>query len=187
MLTMLLLGQLVAGDGTGTGPAPIPEEVREAPRIRGGVHFAVAGGFSGFAPGFGPGLCLEVGATFADRYSLVARATVGTIVVANVGSIALGVDVALWERVSLGAGVSIAFVGGFVDMPASIAVFAPLRVVFSPFPRSPDDRWRSGLSLFAEAGPGYGLIMSAGFFGRGAARPSPMSAVAAIGIGYAWW
>lgn len=181
--SMLLLLQLAS--------LPVSTEAREAPRVRAGIHFAVAGAFSGFAPGLGPGFSADLGATIGDRYSLVARLTIGTIVVVSVATLGLGFDFALTERLSLGVGVAIGLVGGlFVgngDLPFSLTVFAPLRFAFAPFARAEDHLSRKGLLLFVEVGPGYGLAMSGGFFIGPRVRPSPLSVEAAIGVGYAVW
>ncbi len=183
MLTTVLLMQLAAGD--------VPLEVREQARVRGGIHFAVTGAVSGHAVGFGPGLSAELGATFADRFSAVVRATFGTILVGTVATIGLGLDYVFSDHWSLGIQPSIGGVGGVFfgggDVPASITLFAPVRLVFAPFERAPGQAPRNGLVIFFEAGPGYGLVMSAGVFARPAMRPSPFSAEAAIGVGYAVW
>lgn len=189
MWSALLLLQLASVEGVGSGPAS-SEVSREAPRLHAGVHFAITGAFSGAAPGFGPGVSTELGATFADRYALSARLTVGTIVVLTVATVGLAFDVALSDRLSLGLAASIGVVGGVfvLDMPGSVTVFAPLRVVFAPFARQPHQVGRTGLVLFAEAGPGYGLRMSRGLPSPGPAPVlSPLSAQAGIGVGYAWW
>lgn len=62
----------------------------------------------------------------------------------------------------------------------------PVRVSFAPFGRKDSELARRGLVFFAEAGPGYGLVMSPGF-GRAVPRPFPLSFTAAIGVGYAVW
>ncbi|MDP1828944.1 MAG: hypothetical protein Q8L48_37125 [Archangium sp.] len=182
LLTLLLL-QLASGQPSST-------EAREAPRVRAGIHFAVAAAFSGFAPGMGPGLSTELGATLEDRYSLVARLTVGTIFVVSVATLGLGFDLALSERLSLGVGVALGLVGGLLigngDLPFSLTVFAPVRFAFAPFARAEDHLARRGLLLFVEVGPGYGLAMSSGFSGP-RPPPSPLSVEAAIGVGYAVW
>jgi hypothetical protein len=179
MMTSLLLLHLAS--------APVAPEAREELRVRAGVHFAVAAGFSGFARGIGPGFSAELGATFADRYSLVVRVTIGTILIVGVSTVGIGFDVALSEQWSLGGAVSGGLVGGVIDLPFSLAVFAPLRLVFTPGLRPEEQRGRKGLSLFAEVGPGYGLVMGAGHTLVQPPRPSPLSIEAAIGVGYAWW
>lgn len=200
MTAVLLLLQLASvGEVGGAMPPlePSSEAARLAPRIHAGVHFTIAGAFSGAAPGVGPGVSTELGATFADRYAVSARLTVATIVVASVATVGLAFDVALSDRVSLGLAASIGLVGGIFipDMPASLTAFAPVRVVFAPFPRAPHQAARTGLVVYAEAGPGYGLVMGEGFGGRIRApdvpRPRlalhPLSVQVAIGVGYAWW
>ena len=119
-LSSLLLLSLAAGP-------PVSEEAREAPRVRAGIHLAGAAGFSGFAFGGGPGLSVELGATFADRYSVVARLTVGTLIAVMASSATLALDVALNDRLSLGAGFSVGLVGGLLtaDLPLALAAAAP--------------------------------------------------------------
>lgn len=198
MMTMLLLLQLASVDGVGSAVPPFEpttEAARLAPRIHAGVHFTIAGAFSGAAPAVGPGISAELGATFADRYALSARLTVATIVVVSVATVGLAFDVALSDRVSLGLAASIGLVGGIFipDMPASLTVFAPLRAVFAPFGRLAHQAARTGLVVYAEAGPGFGLVMSEGyganFRAPGVPRQtlSPFSVQAALGVGYAWW
>ena len=177
MLTTVLLMQLAAGE--------VALEVREQTRVRGGIHFAVAFAFSGFAIGFGPGLSAEVGATFADRFSAVVRLTGGTIIKSNVITIGVGLDYAFSDRWSLGIQPSIGLVGAFYgNVPTSLTVFAPIRLVFAPFGRAPDQVARRGLVLFVEAGPGYGLIQGTAF---PLTMPIAYSGGAAIGVGYAVW
>ncbi|MDP3156667.1 MAG: hypothetical protein Q8N23_28605 [Archangium sp.] len=182
MLTTVLLMQLAAGE--------VPLEVREQARVRGGIHFAVTGAVSGHAVGFGPGLSAELGATFADRFSAVVRGTVGTIRVSTVATIGLGLDYAFSDRWSLGIQPSIGLVGGLFygagDLPLSLAIFAPVRLVFAPLTRPGDQVVRRGLVIFLEAGPGFGLVMGSGFR-RPSVGPSPFSLEAAIGVGYAVW
>lgn len=198
MTAVLLLLQLASVGEVGSAMPPLEpssEAARLAPRIHAGVHFTIAGAFSGAAPGVGPGVSTELGATFADRYAVSARLTVATIVVASVATVGLAFDVALSDRVSLGLAVSIGLVGGIFipDMPASITAFAPVRVVFAPFPRAAHQAARTGLVLYAEAGPGYGLVMGEGYGARvrapGVPRAalSPLSVQVALGVGYAWW
>lgn len=201
ILTALVLVQLCAGETTGSSGAletrgsasgeAVPHAAREALRLRAGIHLVGAAALSGFAGGVGPGVSAELGGLVDDRYSLVARATLATILVATVATLGLGFDAALSERFSLGVAATIGLVGGLFygngDLPFSLAVFAPVRLSFAPFARSEADVARRGLILFVEAGPGYGLVMSGGFFIGPRTRPSPFSFEAALGVGYAVW
>lgn len=163
-LTALVLLHLCAGAATGSSSSfetrgsasgeAVPQAAREALRLRAGIHLVGAAALSGFAGGVGPGVSAELGGLLDDRYSLVARATLATILVATVATLGLGFDAALSERFSLGVAATIGLVGGLI--------------------------------LFVEAGPGYGLVMSGGFFVRRTPR-SPLSFEAALGVGYAVW
>ena len=102
MVTTLLLLQLLAAEVTREGPPPASTQSREQVRLRAGVHFAMAGAYSGAAIGFGPGLSAELGATFSDRFSLSGRLTIGTIFIVSVATLGLAFDVALSDRVTVG-------------------------------------------------------------------------------------
>jgi hypothetical protein len=197
MLTTVLVVLLGAGEGVSVAPevqgdaaGPVVSvEDREAVRLRGAIHFAVAGGFSGFAPGVGPGFSAELGATWADRFSLSVRGTVGTIVSLSIVMAGVAFDAALGERFSVGVAPSFALLGGVIlvaTLPVSFTTYLPLRVSFAPFGRGGQDVARKGLVVFAEAGPGWGLVMSPGQSAP-VPPPFPLSVTAAIGVGYAVW
>ena len=191
MLTVLLL-QLVCADGRGEPAPSVPVGAREAPRVRAAVGFIVASGlgFRSTAVGFGPGLTAELGATFGDRFSVVARASLGTILMASSATAGVGVDLALSDRWSLGLGVALATLGGIfiTDLPYSLSFGLPVHAVFAPFGRAAHELGRRGLVLFAELTPGYEWVTSRGY------RPAnndplgpPVSIAGLIGVGYAWW
>lgn len=177
----VLVLQLVAG---------ADEEAREAVRLRADAHGVLGASFSGFAIGAGPGVSLEVGLVFADRFSFGLRGTLITLIVVNSWMVGLALEYAINDRFNLGVAPSIGVLGNFVytDMPFSSALFAPVRLTFAaeaPF-RSDQEVPRKGLTLFAEAGPGFMLRTSAGFRGAGP-PPTPLSFTAAIGVGYSVW
>jgi hypothetical protein len=188
MLSTLLLMQLCAVGSEKTVAAESVSESREALRLRAGIHLVGGIAVSGFAVGLGPGLSAELGAIAEDRFSLVARLTLATILVTNVATIGLGFDAALSERLSLGVATSIGIVGGLFisDFPFSLTVFAPVRLSFAPFARAATALARRGMLLFVELGPGYALVMSPGL-ARPATVPSSFSVQGTLGFGYAVW
>jgi hypothetical protein len=178
MLTTLLLMQLCAGDVS---------ESREETRLRASAQFALAAGLSGPALGFGPGGSLEIGAVFADRFSVVLRTTMGISVIANLLMAGLGFDFAISDRFSLGVTPSIALVGSLaIDLPSAAAAFAQMRLTFAPFGRGEGEVQRKGLSIFAEAGPGIALGVSSSPI-PGGTPSSRVSFAGAIGVGYSVW
>jgi hypothetical protein len=191
MLTTVLL-LLASVEGRGELPPPIESSAREVTRVRAGLGFIVAAGvgFRGRVVGFGPGVSLELGATFVDRVSIVARASLGTIFIASSGTVGVGVDLALSERWSLGLGVALASLGAvlFTDMPFSWSIAAPVRAVFAPFPRAAQEVGRRGLVLFAEVTPGYVWVASLGYVPQSNVLAGPPFSIAGlVGVGFAWW
>jgi hypothetical protein len=183
MLTALLLLQLAATD------VSLPAntiDAREQARLRGGVGFVLAGGFSGVAGGVGPGVGAEVGLTLRDRVAFVARASFGTIFVVAAAQLGIALSYALSDHVELGAGLSAGFAGGLAaDLPRALTAHLPLRVVWAPTPRAADATRRTGLVLFLEAAPGF--VFDSSLPRAPPVAPSPFAISLTLGIGYAWW
>ncbi len=191
MLPLVLAVALSAAESIGApGPGTTATvEQREAVRFRAGVHFAAAAGLGvqTGAVALGPGLSVEFGAVFKDRYSLVARATGFTAVVFTGFSFGLGFDAALSDVLTLGAGVAWSGISG-VEAPSAISVGVPLRLVVAPFGRKVTEVGRSGLVFFAEVMPGYAYVNGRGYRQSLPAEPrAPLSLMATLGVGYLWW
>jgi hypothetical protein len=183
MLSMLLALQLASS-------AAEVEEARLDPRLRGAVSLiGTAGvGFRTGAFGAGPGLSAELGALFGDRTSIVARLTVGTLIFIGVAMLGGGVDYALSDHWSLGAGLALVALGNGTgsDLPSAIGGAVPLRVVFTPGAREPQQLRRRGFAFSFEVSPGVAPFGSAGFrFGPVMLGP-PFLVVATLGVGYQW-
>lgn len=172
-------------------PSPQVLDARHATRLRWGVAGVGAGGVGighgGF--GFGAGVSAEVGGVFADRWSLVPRLTVATVLVANLVSFAAAVEYSLSDTlgVSLGLGGSYLGATGF-DLPVSVSLIAPLRVLFSPHARAGVMTARKGLQLFFEAQLGWDFAGSYGYVSSGfvSTRP-PLSVSGVLGVGFGMW
>ncbi|MDP1918578.1 MAG: hypothetical protein Q8L14_20180 [Myxococcales bacterium] len=160
-------------------------EARAAARVRGGISLVGSNGL-GFATNafaVGGGLSADVGVTFADRYAIALRLT-GTFFLLL--SAALEFEFVLSERVLFGLGASWGVFGG-LDAPGASWVGLPVRVTWAFWDRPREAIARSGFALFAEVTPGFGYANSRGLSNSSAPLGIPLTIVALVGIGYAWW
>ncbi|MBL8922564.1 MAG: hypothetical protein JNJ54_27175 [Myxococcaceae bacterium] len=160
------------------------ETSRAEGRLRGGIALSgsAALGFATGARGFGPGLSAEFGGSWADRYSLAARLTIGTILVVGYLSAGLEFDLALSEHVMLGAGAVWGMISGF-DGPQSGFIGVPIKVSWMPKARGPRELGRSGFVLFAEATPGLAYASGWGFGGASGRTPgAPFTIAGTVGM-----
>lgn len=160
-------------------------EARAAARVRAGISLVGSAGlgFATNALAVGAGLSADIGVTFADRYAIALRLT-GTIFLLL--SAALEFEFVLSERVLFGLGASWGVFGG-LDAPGASWVGLPARVTWAFWDRPREAIARSGFALFAEVTPGFGYANSAGFGGSTRPPGIPLTIVALVGIGYAWW
>ncbi len=159
-------------------------EARAAARGRAGISLVgnAAVGFATNAFVFGAGFSADAGMTFADRYTLALRLT-ATFTLLSAG---LEFEVVLSERVMFGVG-ALWGIFGFLDAPGAAYVGIPARVSWAFSERPREAIARSGFVLFAELTPGFGYANFAGYEGRGRPAGVPLTIVALVGIGYAWW
>jgi hypothetical protein len=179
MLTLLLCASL----------AGVPS--REAPRLHAAVEFVAGGGY-GLATNAiagGPGLSVDLGVVLNDAYSVVARATAGTVIGLTSWLFGAAFEMVLTDKMSLSAGLAWGATWG-LEAAGALSVSAPFRFTFAPFPRGAQDVAKRGLVLLAEVAPGYAY-----FNGYGRSRPvdgpestprAPLALAAFLGIGYAW-
>jgi hypothetical protein len=171
--------------------APPMTDQRSTTRVRAGIAAAATAGYAlgNDAVGYGPGLSAELGATVADKFSLVMRVTMGTL---HVGTVTAGValDIAFSDRCSFGVGVALGYIGGvFVtDHSRSLSATLPVRIAFAPWGRGQNDVARVGMLIFVEVVPGGVFSSYSGFAGI-APRSfgPPLSIAAAIGVGLFRW
>lgn len=168
LVTLVLLSQRAPDEGLA--------QARQAARTHGGLGVAasVVATRTVFVPS--GGLTGEVGVTFGDRVTLVFRSHVTTVVVFTNLNLAVGADVALGERVSLGAALGPAFLLSSVDVGHVFLGQLHVRVQVALSERAPTQLSRRGFKLFLEATPGVVL-------GNAAERWS-MGAV--LGLLHAW-
>ena len=140
-------------------------------------------GFATNAFAVGAGLSADLGVTIADRYAVAVRLT-GTIFLLL--SAALEFEFVLSERVLFGLGASWGGFGG-LDAPSASWVGLPARVTWAFWERPREAIARSGFVLFAEVTPGFGYANSRGLARTTAPLGIPLTIVALLGIGYAWW
>lgn len=160
-------------------------EARAAARGRAGISLvgSAAVGFATNAFVFGAGFSADAGMTFADRYTIALRLTATAFMLLSAG---LEFEVVLSERVMFGVGASWG-IFGFLDSPGAAYVGIPARVTWAFSERPREEVARRGFAFFAELTPGFGYVNSAGFEGRGRPVGVPLTIVALVGIGYAWW
>lgn len=160
-------------------------EARAAARGRAGISLVgnAAVGFATNAFALGVGLSADAGMTFADRYAIVLRLT-GTFL--GLLSAALEFEVVLSERVMFGVGASWGVFGG-LDAPGAAYIGIPARVSWAFSERPREAIARSGFVFFAELTPGFGYLNSAGYGAIRRPAGVPLTIVALVGIGYAWW
>lgn len=160
-------------------------EARAAVRGRAGISLVgnAAVGFATSAFAFGVGLSADAGLTFADRYAISLRLT-GTFFLLL--SAALEFEVFLSERVMFGIGAAWGGFGG-LDAPGASYLGLPARVSWAFSERPREAVARRGFALFAEVTPGFGYANSTGLGGSRSAAGIPLTIVALVGIGYAWW
>jgi hypothetical protein len=188
MLGLVLLLQLASVGGVGELPPPVDASLRQRPRLRAALSLGASAGFSSYANAAGLGFSAEVGSTWSDEVSLVARVTVGTIVSLNVLSAGAAVDLQVSEYLSLGAGLSVSLLTAqIVGTAMSLVVGVPFRLHFAPFPRAAHEVRRTGLMLFVEAAPGLSPFGVPGDPRRAPTQPGPFAVTMAMGIGSAWW
>lgn len=158
--------------------------LREEARGRGGLSLAgsAAVGFATSAFAFGVGLSADAGLIFADRYAITLRLTGTLFLLLSAG---LQFEVALTERLLFGVGASWGGFGG-LDAPSASFVGVPVRVNWALSERERTAVARRGFALFAEVTPGFAYANSSGLASR-TTLGIPLSIVAVVGIGYAWW
>lgn len=166
------------------------ESAREAARFRGSVSgvfsFGAAIGYG--AGGLGPGVGFELGVELKDRWAVMLRSTIATVLLAAVSTLGVAADHALSDHWGLGFGLAAAYIGGMAaDIPVSVSVALPLRVTFSPHARSGVAVARRGLQVFFELVPGVEVAGARGFGASLAATRPPISAAGTVGIGYGVW
>ena len=160
-------------------------EARAAARVRGGISLVGSAGL-GFATNafaVGAGLSADIGVTLVDRYAIALRLT-GTFFLLL--SAALEFEFVLSERVLFGLGASWGGFGG-LDAPGASFVGLPARVTWAFWDRPRESIARSGFALFAEVTPGFGYANTRGLSRPPAPLGIPLTIVALVGIGYAWW
>ena len=160
-------------------------EARAAARGRAGISLvgSAAVGFATNAFALGIGLSADAGMTFADRYAIVLRLTATFF---GLLSAALEFEVVLSERLMFGVGASWG-VFGELDAPGASWVGLPARVTWAFSERQREEIARSGFAFFAELTPGFGYANFAGYGGSRRPVGVPLTIVALVGIGYAWW
>jgi hypothetical protein len=184
MFTHALILSLVAASGGN----------RTEPRLRGDIGLAFSAGFSPapYVGGFSPGIDAAIGATFGDKYGLVARFTGGTIGISTSFAVDLAFELALHEQLFLSAGLGFGAVGGGVfnpDLPVSQFVIAPARLTYMFARRHPEHRTKQGFAIFLELAPGLVVRNAPGAPGPkppGAVVVSPFAGMGAIGVTYSW-
>jgi hypothetical protein len=173
----------VEGRGEAKTP-PVSEEARLKLRDRLGFGLVGGGGFGGGAIGAGGGFSLEGGLIFNDRVSVGLRFSLMTIIFVLDLRLALTVDYALSDHVSLGTGLGGMLLAGLQPLSAFNLV-VPLRVTFAPLARAPDKVSRSSLIFGFEVAPGVVALPIANVAGT---RPSTLFAIGGqLTIGWAWW
>lgn len=159
-------------------------EARAAARGRAGISLVgnAAVGFATNAFVLGAGFSADAGMTFADRYTIALRLT-ATFTLLSAG---LEFEVVLSERVMFGVG-ALWGVFGFLDAPGAAYIGIPARVTWAFSERPREEVARRGFAFFAELTPGFGYFNSAGYGGSRRPVGVPLTIVALVGIGYAWW
>lgn len=159
--------------------------VRSEPRLRGGISLVgnAAVGFATSALAFGGGFAADLGVTFADQYAISLRLIGTAFLLVSAG---LEFEVVLSERVMFGVGASWGTFGG-LDAPGASFVGIPARVTWAFSERPREAVARRSFALFAEVTPGFGYANSAGLAGSRRPPGIPLTIVAVVGIGYAWW
>lgn len=164
---------------------------RTAPRFRGAISLVGAVGLSTayFDFNYGPGLSAEAGVLFNDSVSVVARATVATVLVRTMALFGVSVDRAIGEHVSLGVGLAYTQHGGlFVfDLPFAMGLSVPVRISWMFNERAEEDRARRGLYVFGEASPGLSFAANPGRVVAPSPPAAPFLITAVIGVGYGAW
>lgn len=164
---------------------------RTAPRFRGAISLVGGVGLSTAYLDFnyGPGLSAEAGVLFNDAVSVVARATVATVLTRTVALFGVSVDRAIGEHVSLGVGLAYTQHGGlFVfDLPFAMGLSVPVRISWMFNERAEQDRSRRGLYVFGEASPGLSFAASPGRVIAPPPPAAPFLITAVIGVGYGAW
>ena len=160
-------------------------EARAAARGRAGISLvgSAAFGFATNAFALGIGFSADAGMTFADRYTIALHLTATAFLLL---SAALEFEVVLSERMMFGVGASLGGFGG-LDAPGASYVGIPARVSWAFSERAREAIARSGFVFFAELTPGFGYVNSAGYGGSRRPLGVPLTIVALVGIGYAWW
>jgi hypothetical protein len=160
-------------------------EARAAARGRAGISLvgSAAVGFATNAFVFGAGFSADAGMTFADRYTIALRLTATAFMLLSAG---LEFELVLSERVMFGVGASWGTFG-FLDAPGAAYVGIPARVTWAFSERPREAIARSGFVFFAELTPGFGYLNYAGYGAIRRPAGIPLTIVALVGIGYAWW
>ncbi len=161
---------------------------REAPRFRGGAMLVGSFALAPWLPFAGVGVAAEAGLVLRDRWSLVARGSLCTDPHSAVTTLGAGVDYALGDSFSAGAGVEwgLALWLPSSERLASSALF-PLRFAFFPGGRAEGTVSREGWTFLLQAGPG--LTAWAPRLSGPADEPMsqhPLTWSVSLGAGYAW-
>ncbi len=183
MITTMLIVVMSSSAGS--------EEARDQTRVRAAIAGAVTAG-RGFARqslGGGLGISAELGVMTADRLSIVARLTFGTVATAGTLTVGVGADYALTDHWSVGLGLAVDYIGNilFTDMANSWSFAGPFRLMFAPTARAEGVTARTGLMIFAELTPGFEFGGSQGKVAVAPPLGPPVSLAGALGVGFAWW
>lgn len=187
-LALLLCASPDGRGSTGT----LPEEavaLRTAPRVRAGIGGALLFGLAEYAPSFGAGVSLDLGAVLFDRLSLFFHGEVGTIIFTLIGTGGPVVEYALSDHFTAGLGVALTAwtqLAYGLNSGSFLGLTFPLRVSFSPAGRKANETARGGLLLGLSVAPGFSLLPTYYPQLQNQLPPSPGLA-AALTISTAWW
>jgi hypothetical protein len=188
MLALVMV--LVAGQVEVRGETESPTEVvlrRESARLRLGFGGMGAGGRGADTNVLVPGVMAEVGVVIGDRLSTSLRLCFGTVVTMWLAGVAVGVDYAITDQLTLGAGLGATLLG---TLSIGLNLGIPLRLTFAPFVRPVAQVARTGLLLGVEVAPAYSFRAYAPRSFDCVQSGCPVSPVGLTGqltIGCAWW